>query len=146
MEFPAEVEFNDYKAWHESRLKWQNVPTGVIYHIESVKRISIKFVRSMVVSLVDKNGKALKVFSTRGFEIDLTDFSQKEKWFIRQLGKQQSSRNPSRSYYHYEIVQQHQWSAHHLCHRFFILVDTKSQYLFQLDNYCDYHVLTMKFS
>ena len=75
MEFPTEVEFSKYKAQHESILKWRDMPTEVIYHMESVKRISTKFGRSMVVSLVDKDEKTLKVFATSCLEKDLKDFS-----------------------------------------------------------------------
>ena len=99
----------------------------------------------MVVSLVDKDGKTLKVFATGCFEKDLKDFSWKEKWFIRPLGKWQSYKYPSQSYYHYQIMR-HLWSTQHLCCKFFILVDTRSQYLSQLEKYFDHHVLTTKFS
>ena len=76
------------------------MPTEVIYHIGSVEQISTKFGKSVVVSLVDRDGKTLKAFATSCLEKDLKDFSQKEKRFIRPLGKKQSPKNPSQSFYH----------------------------------------------
>ena len=87
MEFPTNGVFNEYKAQRESTLKWRDVPTKAIYHIESIERISTKFGRSMVVSLVDRDGKTLMTFATSCLEKDLKDFSLKEKWFTRPLGE-----------------------------------------------------------
>ena len=103
MKFPMKVQFNEHKV----NTQVAKCATEVIYHTESVEPISTKFGKSMVVSLVDRDGKALKAFSTSCLEKDLKDFSLKEKWFVRPLGKRQSSKNQSQSYYHYAIVQWH---------------------------------------
>ena len=79
MEFPTEVDFNEYKAQHESVLNLQDMRTEIIYHIESVERKISKFGESMVISLVDRDGKTLKAFATSCLEKDLKDFSWKEK-------------------------------------------------------------------
>ena len=107
MEFPTEVEFEEYETQHGSVLKWREVPTEVNYHIETVEQINTKLGRSTNVSLVDKDGKTLKAFTTSCLTNDLKDFSWKEKLFIRPLAKWQSFKNPGQSYYHHEIVLQH---------------------------------------
>ena len=59
----------------------------------------------MLVSLGDEDGTSLKAFATSCLENDLKDFGLGEEWFIGPLGKCPSTRNPSQSYYHYEIMQ-----------------------------------------
>ena len=77
----------------------------VVYHIETVEQITTKLGRvTMVVSLVDEDGMSLEAFATSCLENDLKDFNLGKEWFIKLLGKQPSSRNPSQRYYHYEIM------------------------------------------
>ena len=105
MNFLTAEQFEQNKVQWGSVLKWQEVPTEVIYHIETVEQITMKSGRvAMVISLVDENGMSLKAFATSCIENDLKDFSLGEEWFIRTLGKCLSSRNPSQSYYHYEFM------------------------------------------
>ena len=58
----------------------------------------------MVVSLVDEDGTSPKAFATSYLENNLKDFTLGGEWFITPSGKWPSSRNPSQSYYHYEIM------------------------------------------
>ena len=82
------------------------MPTEVIYCIERVGQITTKSGRViMVVSLVDEDGMSFKAFPASCLKNGLRDFSWDDEWFIKSLGKQQSSRNPDQSHYHYEIMQ-----------------------------------------
>ena len=58
----------------------------------------------MVVSLIDENGVSFNSFPTGCLENDLRDFGWDEEWFIKSLGKWQSSKNPTQSIYHHEIM------------------------------------------
>ena len=82
------------------------MPTEVIYHIERVGQITTKSERViMAVSFVDEDGMSFKAFPISCLINNLRDFSWGEEWFIKSLGKRQSSRDPDQSYYHYEITQ-----------------------------------------
>ena len=76
MIFPLTKKFKENKAQCGSILKWQEVPTEVVCHIETVKQITMKSGVAMVVSLVDKNGASVKAFTTSCLEKDLVDFDQ----------------------------------------------------------------------
>ena len=105
MSFPTPEQFEESKVQHGSILKWQEVPMKVIYHIETVKQITTKSGRvTMVVSLIGEDRISLKAFATSCFKNDLRDFGLGGEWFIKPLDKCLSSRNPSQSYYHYEIM------------------------------------------
>ena len=47
MEFPTVEEFEENKVLHYNILKWLEVPTEVIYRIESVEKISTKIGSAM---------------------------------------------------------------------------------------------------
>ena len=102
MEFPTTEQFEQNKVQHGKILKWREVPTGVIYYIEKVERITTKVGEATILSLVDKNGEQLKVFATSCLINDLKNYSG--GCFIKSIGKQESSINPNRSYYQYEIM------------------------------------------
>ena len=74
MNFPLTKEFEENKVQCGSILKWQEVPTEVIYHIETVEQITMKSGVATVASLVDENGVSLKAFTTSCLEKDLVDF------------------------------------------------------------------------
>ena len=100
MNFPTPEEFEQNKVLHDKILKWQEVPTEVIYHIETVEQITTKSRVKMVASLVDEDGTSFKAFTTSCLEKDLKDFGWGEEWFIKSLGKRLSSKNPIQRYYH----------------------------------------------
>ena len=50
------------------------MPTGVMYHIETVEQITMKLRLSMVVSLVDEDEMSFEAFATSCLEKDLKDF------------------------------------------------------------------------
>ena len=81
MEFLTEEQFEQNKVLHDKVLKWQEVPTEVIYRIESVEEISTIIGSAMVVNLVEKSGTRFKAFSTSCLMKDLKDFSLGKEWF-----------------------------------------------------------------
>ena len=88
MEFLTEEQFEQNKVLHDKVLKWQEVPTKVIYRIESVEEISTIIGSAMVVNLVEKSGTRFKAFAISCLMKDLKDFSLGKGWF----------RNPGQSY------------------------------------------------
>ena len=101
--FPTPEQFEQNKVQLDQILKWRDVPTKIIYRVENVEWIKTKKGgRTMVVSLVDKGGEQLKAFATSCLMKDLEDSS--DECYIESIGKQESSRNPGQSFYHYEIM------------------------------------------
>ena len=84
---PTAEQFEQNKVLHNSVLKWQEVPSEVIYHIETVEQITTKSRVATVISLVDEDGISFKAFATSCLEKDLKDFGWGEELFIRSLGK-----------------------------------------------------------
>ena len=80
------------------------MPIEVISQIESVEEITTKSGVAIVISLVNEDGMSFKAFATSCLEKDLRDFGWGEEWFIKPLGKSQSSKNPTQIYYHYDIM------------------------------------------
>ena len=106
MDFPTAEEF-DYEKIHNDRtiLKWREVPTGVIYHIEDVMKISTRVGISTIVRLCDEEGRRFKAFVTNCLKNDLYDFDNLDgELFIRSLGKKQRNNNPGQFFYHYELM------------------------------------------
>ena len=103
MEFPTKEQFEQNKVQlGKIFLKWREVPTGVIYYIEKIEFIATKVGEAIIVSLIDKDGEQLKAFATNCLSNDLVGY--RGGWFIKSNGKQESSINPNRSYYQYEIM------------------------------------------
>ena len=100
--FPTPEQFERDKVQVDQILKWQEVPTEVIYHIERVEWIRTQVGKTMVVSLANQDGEQLRAFATSCLMKDLKDSS--DECYIRPLGKRDSSKNPGQSYYHYELM------------------------------------------
>ena len=66
MEFPTEEQFEQIKVLHHKALKWREVPTDIIYQIESVEERSTMIGNAMVVNLVGKYGSRFSPIRTFG--------------------------------------------------------------------------------
>ena len=76
MSFPTPEQFKWNKVECGQVLRWQEVSTDVIYHIEKAGQITTKSGRIiMVVSLVDEDGTSFKAFPAGCLKNDLRDFS-----------------------------------------------------------------------
>ena len=75
MNFLTPEELEQHKVQHDIKASG-DVPTNVIYRIENVKGITTQKGHTMVVSLVDVEGKQIKAFATSILEQDLADFNR----------------------------------------------------------------------
>ena len=96
-EFISEAEFNKGIKAREV-LPWRDVPQNVIYHIEDVQEVKTMYGYRKVLSLVDRDGNKLRAYATSRMIDDL------EGSYIKSLGLRDSVKNPSQSYYHYELL------------------------------------------
>ena len=95
--FISEAEFNKGIKAREV-LPWRDVPQNVIYHIEDVQEVKTMYGYQKVLSLVDRDGNKISAYATSRMVDDL------EGSYIKSLGLRQSTKNPSQSYYHYELL------------------------------------------
>ena len=106
MSFLTAEEFAEHKAQHYSIIPWREVHEGIIYRIEKVEEIQTRKGQATVVELVDTEGGKFKAFATTIIARGLRDFNWGGSYFIKSLGKKQSTANPDRSYYEYKLVKQ----------------------------------------
>ena len=88
----------------ENIMKWRDVPTGIIYKIETIEEIKTKKGPATVISLVDCNGLRYRTWATGMLSRDLKN--RTGKLFIKPLKKKESTKNPGQFYYDYELVEQ----------------------------------------
>ena len=98
-EFISEAEFNKGIKAREVA-PWRDVPQNVIYHIEDVQEVKTMYGYQKVLSLVDRDGNKISAYATSRMIDDLEEGGS----YIKSLGLRESRKNPSQSYYHYELL------------------------------------------
>ena len=103
MPFLSSDQFESLILSHESIMKWRDVPTGIIYKIESVEEVKTKKGDATVVNLIDCDGDRMRAWATSVLRDDLRN--KTVTCYIKPLGKKESTKNPGKFYYDYKLVE-----------------------------------------
>ena len=103
MHFLTVDQFEALKSEYESIKKWRDVPTGIIYKIESVEEVKTKKGWSTIVNLIDCDGLRSRAWATSVLSEDLKD--KTGTCYIKPLEKKESTKNPGQFYYDYDLVE-----------------------------------------
>ena len=105
MDFPTEEQFNKNKSQRETITKWRDLPKDIIFHVEDVTQIETKLGMSSVANLIDSDGNKFKTWIPDRLSVELKDYeSQWRTAFVKSLGLKQKVKNPSQSYWDYDIM------------------------------------------
>ena len=100
--FLTEEQFNERKSQQDTIIPWRDVPEEKIFYIEQVEKIQTSKGEATIVTLCDRSGDKMRAFATSILAKDL----EGSGYFIRSLGKKNSTKNKGQSYYHYELIKE----------------------------------------
>ena len=100
--FMLEEEFNERKSQQDTIIPWRDVPTEKIFYIEQVEKIQTSKGEATIVTLCDSSGDKMRAFATSILAKDLE--GNTSGYFIKSLGKKNSTKNKGQTYYHYELI------------------------------------------
>ena len=109
MEFPTIETFEQNKEQSTPIIKWRDLPINTIFHVKSVEKIETPASHfgpgmAMYAELKDGDGNTFKTWLPTRLCVELKDYGWRERTaYVKSLGLQPSKRNPTRSYYDYDI-------------------------------------------